>query len=174
MQLILQCILILILITKLESIHQQQSAWKSSIPCCFTMQFHQKSLVAEPAVSALIPKLTIAHDPEPVPSTPPTLQPTSFRSIFIMVPYIATSKTFPYRTSIGTACDYFNPASYSYLIFPPFLTNLYLCLFFKCLSFLLPSHLRYFCTDFHTYKYSDSTRGSHSQTFGYRLASSNY
>ena len=68
---------------------------------------------------------------------PPPLQPTSLRPIFLMVPYIATSKTFPYHTSICISCDYFNPTPYSYLIFPPFLTNLYLCLFFLYLSFLL-------------------------------------
>ena len=45
---------------------------------------------------------------------PPTLQPTSLRSIFLMVPYIATSKTFPYHTSICISCDHFNPASDSY------------------------------------------------------------
>jgi len=55
-----------------------------------------------------------------------------------MIPYIATSKTFQYHTSICISCGYFNLASYSYLIFTPFLTILYLCLFYICLSFLLP------------------------------------
>ena len=72
---------------------------------------------------------------------PPPQQPTSLRPIFLIVPYTATSKKIQYHTSICISCDYFNPTSYSYLIFPPFLTSLYLSLFFLCLSFLLPIYV---------------------------------
>ena len=151
-QLILHCILILVLITQteicspatqhLEIQHSSlfYNAVSLSISGSRTCSFSTTNTKAHNCTWSWAS--SIHHPP---------LQPTSLRSIFLMVPYIATSKTFPYHTSICISCDYFNLTSYSYLIFPPFLTNLYLRLFFLCLSFLLLSHLCCFYTDFHTH-----------------------